>query len=265
MNVQEYIASGVLEAYALGELSAAERTAVEQMLAQHAEVREELRLIEITLEKSVFATVVPPRAQLKEKVMRQITASRPEAKVVAMNTNTTTWKFAAAASVAVALITSYLAFYYRKQWQETTLALNQIVAQNQQMANDYNVVHQKLDKIQGDFAIIENASFTKVVMKGTANDKDALASVYWNTATQEVYLSIQQLKSISKENQFQLWAIVNGKPVDAGVFDLNFTGLLKMKSIQGAAAFAVTIEPRGGKDSPTLETMQVVGSVANPT
>ena len=39
-------------------------------------------------------------------------------------------------------------------------------------------------------------------------------------------------------------------------------GLLKMKDIGiGAGAFAVTIEPRGGKTSPTLETMQVVGTV----
>ena len=39
-------------------------------------------------------------------------------------------------------------------------------------------------------------------------------------------------------------------------------GLLKMKEIpSGAQTFAVTIETRGGKASPTLETMQVVGNV----
>jgi hypothetical protein len=50
--------------------------------------------------------------------------------------------------------------------------------------------------------------------------------------------------------------------VDAGVFDNNKAGLVKMKDIApGAATFAVTIEPRGGKQSPTLETMQVAGNV----
>ena len=35
-----------------------------------------------------------------------------------------------------------------------------------------------------------------------------------------------------------------------------------MKNItSGAAAFAVTIEPRGGSENPSLETMQVVGNV----
>jgi len=51
--------------------------------------------------------------------------------------------------------------------------------------------------------------------------------------------------------------------VDAGVFDGNVAGLIHMKDIaQGAVTFAVTIEPRGGKISPTLETMQVAGIVS---
>ena len=46
-----------------------------------------------------------------------------------------------------------------------------------------------------------------------------------------------------------------------GVFDENFSGLLKMKNVSGAQAFAVTIEPRGGKETPSLETMQVIGNI----
>ena len=261
MNVQDYISSGILEAYVLGEVTAAERLSVEQNLAQYPEVLEELIKVEATLEKIVVASGIHPPSIVKEKIMALISNVKPAAKGVALTPERTLWKYAAAASIAIALMTSYLAVYYRQQWQEASMTLTQIIAQNQQMAQEYNVVNQKLDKIQSDLSIIENTSFTKVVMKGTDNDKNGLASIYWNSSTQEVYLSIQQLKEISKENQFQLWAIVNGKPVDAGVFDLNFAGLLKMKNINGAAAFAVTIEPRGGKESPTLETMQVLGTV----
>lgn len=261
MKVQEYISSGILEAYALAEVTAAERLNVEQVLAQHPEVREELRKVEETLERVVFASAVRPRSSVKEKIMATISNMKSGAKVISLTPERPIWRYAVAASVAIALMASYLAFYYRQQWQDATGELTQIKAERQQIAEEYNVVNQKLDKIQGDLAIIENTSFTKVVMKGTDNDKNALASIYWNSSSQEVYLSIQQLKEISKENQFQLWAIVNGKPVDAGVFDLNFAGLLKMKNINGAVAFAVTIEPRGGKENPTMETMQVLGTV----
>jgi len=129
------------------------------------------------------------------------------------------------------------------------------------MANDYNTVNQRLDKIETDIRVIDNPAFSRIVMKGTDNAPEAMAYVYWNANTKEVYLSIQNMKALSQENQYQLWAIVDGKPVDAGVFDGNLAGLLKMKDLTGAAAFAVTIEPRGGKPAPTLETMQVIGNV----
>jgi anti-sigma-K factor RskA len=269
VNIQEYIASGILESYALGEVTETERASVEQALKQYPEISEELKKVEETLENIAFATAIQPRAHVKEKIISRViasTASKSETKVIAMTPELPFWKYATAASVAVALFASYMAFQYRELWKTDSTELAQIKSENQRMAEDYNVVNQKLDKIQGDLAIIENTAFTKVVMKGTANDTNALASVYWNSSTQEVFLSIQQLKTISKDNQFQLWAIVNGKPVDAGVFDLNFAGLQKMKSINGAVAFAVTIEPRGGKENPTMETMQVIGNVtANPS
>ena len=86
--------------------------------------------------------------------------------------------------------------------------------------------------------------------------------MYWNPNSEEVYLSIQNLKELSEANQFQLWAIVDGKPVDAGVFDSNTEGLQRMKPVSGAVAFAVTIEPRGGNLAPTLETMQAMGNLS---
>ena len=78
-----------------------------------------------------------------------------------------------------------------------------------------------------------------------------------------MFLSVQNLKDLTEENQYQLWAIIDGAPVDAGVFNPGESNLLKMKNItSGAAAFAVTIEPKGGSENPSLETMQVVGEVA---
>ena len=108
-----------------------------------------------------------------------------------------------------------------------------------------------------------NPNFTRVVMTGTPNAPASLASVYWNAQTKEIFLSIQSMKELSKENQYQLWAIIDGKPVDCGVFDFDVEGLFKMKQAFALpTTFAVTIEPRGGKPSPTLETMQVAGNLA---
>jgi anti-sigma-K factor RskA len=259
LNISEYISTGILEAYVLGELSASERQEVEKHLAQYPELRDELRQIEETQEIFLQRAAITPRANLKEKILSEVTRPR-QGKVIKWVPSY--WRWVAAASIAMGLFVSYLAYDYRDKWLKTVVALNNMVEENQQIAQNYNIVNQKLDKIERDFSIIENTDFIKVVMKGTHNNPNALASVYWNPATQEAYLSIQTLREISRDNQFQLWAIVDGKPVDMGVFDENFTGLLKMKNVAGAQAFAVTIEPRGGKETPSLETMQVMGTLS---
>jgi anti-sigma-K factor RskA len=265
VNVEAYISSGILEAYALGELTEQERVEVEKNLAQYPALRKELALIEEAQENFLMKAGVQPRPALKAKILAAIDEQKPAAKVVELKpqeVSVSFWKMAAAASIAVALITSYLAFNYWSKWKNTESNLAELIAQNQRVAQDYNTVNKRLDDLEKDLKITNNPAFNRVVMKGTPNAPGSMASVYWNESTREVYLSIQDMKELAQENQYQLWAIIDGKPVDAGVFDGNLGGLIKMKDIQsGAATFAVTIEPRGGKTSPTLETMQVVGNV----
>jgi anti-sigma-K factor RskA len=72
-----------------------------------------------------------------------------------------------------------------------------------------------------------------------------------------------RLPQPSSDLQYQLWAIVDGNPVDLGVFDiLNEKELvtkdLDLKKIQ---AFAVTLEKKGGSPSPNLEKLYVIGNV----
>jgi anti-sigma-K factor RskA len=264
VNIREYISSGILEAYALGELSEKERNEVEKNLVQHPELREELALIEVAQEAFLMQTAIKPRAALKDELFAKISDRKPGAKVVPMKAgNIAFWKWMAAASITLAVITSYLAINYRSKLQSTQSELQNAIALNQRMAQDYNQVNERLDKIELDLGITNDPSFQRIVLAGTPNVPEARAYVYWNENTREVYLSVQNMKALAHDNQYQLWAIIDGKPVDAGVFDgLTATGLLKMKDIgSGAAVFAVTIEPRGGKASPTLETMQVAGNV----
>lgn len=259
MNIEEYISSGVLESYVLGELSENEIQEVEQMASKHREIKEEINLIERSFEKLAFKTAIKPKADVKRKLM---VALEEETPVIPMQpASTSSWmRYAASVSLLVAVSASILAYTYYNNWKNTEAQLTSLIAQNQQIASDYNVVNQRLDKIENDFDVVSSSAFSKVTMKGTDNAPEALADIYWNANTQEVYLSIQNLRELSQQQQFQLWAIIDGQPVDAGTFDLT-DGLLKMKNIAGAAAFAVTIEPKGGSVNPSLETMQVVGNV----
>ncbi|MEP0986052.1 anti-sigma factor [Ekhidna sp.] len=269
MNIEEYISTGILEAYVMDQLSPAERTEVENTAAKHPEIMEELNKIELSMEALAFASAVAPPKGAKEKLLAQIKTQKSETEketpVIAMQTKESFGflKYAAAASVIMALGSAVMAFTYWKKWQGAEDRLSDMIAQNQQFAENYNQVNQQLDNIQNAVTIMNNTSYKRVVMNGTDNSPNSLATVYWNEATADVYLSIQNLKELSQDQQYQLWAIIDGKPVDAGVFDPNnSTYLVQMKNIgPNAAAFAVTIEPRGGSVNPSLETMQVVGNV----
>lgn len=267
MDIDKYISSGILEEYALDALSAAERKEVEEMLAQYPELKTELEAIEISLENVAMKTAVAPPIDLRSSILSAVEETTPaqepaqEIKVVQMPASNT-WKFLVAASVALALVSGYMAFDYRAKWKSTNEAYAELVGSNTLMADQYNKVNQRLEGIENDLEIMSNTEFLRVPLAGTENALEASASVFWNKRTEEIYFNIQNLKALSQDQQYQLWAIVGGNPVDLGVFDLGKEGLLKMKNISGAVAFAVTIEPRGGSESPHLETMQVIGNVS---
>lgn len=261
MNIAEYISTGILEAYALGELSDLERREVERNISLYPELRLELTQIEIAQEKFLVDMGVQPRLLVKEKLLQKVSSANEKGKVVEMKASPAWWKYSLAASIVLTLVSSFLAYRFYYKWRESEGNLLTLLEQNQRIASEYNTVNQRLDKIEADLKITNNPGFKRTVLSGTKNSPESLAYVYWNEATQDVYLSIENMRALSQTNQYQLWAIVDGKPVDAGVFDSTFSGLLKMKNISGAVAFAVTVEPRGGKASPSLETMQVIGNV----
>ncbi|RYZ35432.1 MAG: anti-sigma factor [Sphingobacteriales bacterium] len=90
----------------------------------------------------------------------------------------------------------------------------------------------------------------------------SMRMVYWDTRSKAVYLAMKNLPPAPKGKQYQLWAIVDGKPVDAGVYALNpQEAMQKMKVIPKAEMFAITLEQEGGSATPTMEEMYVAGKV----
>lgn len=266
MNIEEYISSGILESYVLDQLSKVERTEVEKMANDHAEVREEIELIELSIESIAFRSSKKPADHIKNNILEKIDVDEKDTPVVSIDRNESSspfLKYAAAASIVVAIGSSILAFNYWNKWRGAESKLSDLVAQNQQFAENYNTVNQQLDNLESAVAILDNSAYTRVELNGTDNSPESKATVYWNKSTEDVYLSIKGLKQLSQDQQYQLWAIIDGKPVDAGIFDLNSSGaLVQMKNTNpNAVAFAVTIEPRGGSEDPSLETMQVIGNV----
>ena len=116
----------------------------------------------------------------------------------------------------------------------------------------------KLDRlVAGDFRRVE--------MSGEAlpMQKDAKVDVFWDQGAQEVFVAVNNLNSLGNEYDYQLWAIGKDGPIGIGL--VNAEEKLtwqQMQAVAEAGAFAITIEPKGGSESPTLDKLVVLGEIA---
>lgn len=276
MNTNEYISSGILEAYVFGELSMEEVREVESMAAQYPDVMNEIKSIRDSFEDYALSHAVIPPAHLKNKILSAIqdqeshtaatdinpaAETKQETKIIPIQQKNSSYaKYLVAASVTAAFITSGLSIHYHGKWKAAEASLVALNKDNQILANQANFKSSELENTQKLTAFLQDTSTTLVAMKGLPSAPDAYAKVFWNKAGKEVYLKIENLAAVPADKQYQLWALKDGKPIDAGVFDVN--GIVqKMKDIDGAQAFAVTIEPKGGSAAPHLETLCMMGAI----
>jgi len=268
MDIQKYISSGVLEAYVLGDLLEAELNEVERLAELHPEIKDEITLIEESLRAIGKKTAIEPPVELKNQILGQIDRMEDEesgdekpSRVIPIEKAERRWRFLVAASVTIALISMITAINYYQKWKSTEVELEDLITQNQRLAENFDQVNRQFDKAFSDLQILKNKDFSEIELKGLEISPESLVLVYWNQSSREVYLNINSLPVPDKDKQYQLWAIVDGKPVDIGVFEFDLSGIQKMKDITNAAAFAITLEPLGGSVSPTLEAMYVLGNV----
>lgn len=269
MNVKDYIESGSIESCVLGLADAAEQQEFERMCAAHAEVRAARDAFEASLEASAMQGAVPPPSSVRENFLNTIAgeSQKPVAPVVTMNTDTQEksapgWtKYMAAASLVLLAGSAALNVYLYNRYKQSDSLYQVLLVSQQELASNNGALQTKVNELEDDLGTIKNPSIQPVKMTAV-NNTNSLTTVYWNRESAEVFLMVNNLPKPAAGKQYQLWAIVDGKPVDAGVFDVDpITGLVKMKNIPKAEAFAITLENTGGSASPTMEAMYVLGKV----
>lgn len=272
-EVNAYIESGILELYVLGQLAVHEQQEVEEMAAKHPEVKQEIAAIELAMEQYAIQNAISPSAGLKDQIMKQLSgndevlaAPVPLQAHPGYEAKIRTLRFALAACIAM-LVVSAIALY--STHNDLGEAKNQIIALNldkQKFANTASYLTEENTDLRKIGDMSNDPDWKVVKLAGTKMDPSAKMVVYWHTSGQHVMVdnSKMALPANDQNHQYQLWALVNGKPVDLGVFDVKSDTtqiLLAMKEISGAQAFAVTLEKRGGSVSPTMDQMIVMGGV----
>lgn len=273
MNVQEYILSGIVESCVLGIASDEESAEFERMCASHSEVRAARNAFELQLEERLLQQKLDPPRELKSRIFSKIGMEKdekltgfPQLPKPTLVPRVGFARYVAAASLLLLAGSVLLNLYLLNQYKKSISQYKELLADQTQVAAANQILQTKLDHYENAFSLMNNPAMVIVKMPSvpTSPAQSGMATVYWNTDSKDVYLFVNQLPKPVSDKQYQLWAIVDGKPVDAGIFDLS-EGLsfVKLKQISKAEAFAITLEKKGGSATPNMEAMYVMGKISS--
>lgn len=257
MNVQEYISSGIVESYVLGLASDEDRREFEQRCVQYPEVLAARTAFELALEKQAMENAITPPPFLKDKIFDEVAAT---GKIVSMQSAAVKklnpvagrwWKYAAAACLILLTGSIYL-----------NISLS---GKNKKLQNNYDTALAELGDVKKDIEILQqNPNVKMATMKGLQVSPQSYATIYWDTASNDVYLLANNLPVPPTDKQYQLWALLDGQPVDLGMIDYDLKQkklLFRMKNARAAQAFAITLEKRGSNLKAPEGDMYVMGGL----
>jgi anti-sigma-K factor RskA len=103
---------------------------------------------------------------------------------------------------------------------------------------------------------ITSPGTTPVSLAGQGERKQASATAYLDAKAGRLMLFVRDLPPPAPGKTYQLWVIVEGKPVSLGIFDVGAEGRARMGAeklpeLRGPITIAVTEEPAGGVPQPT--------------
>ncbi len=266
MDAKDIISSGLLELYAAGLTSAEESQQVQQYVQAYPEVAAELAAIEAGMELYATATGVAPSEGIKEKIFERINDEQHGAKVISITGKDTPaaavpagWKVAAAAAIILLMGSAALNIYLYNSNNKTT-------AQLQQAQNTVAGLEEKNREMDTYLEMVRNRYSTPVSLTGlTPQAADATAKVYWIKNTGDVYVDASTLPEAPAGKQYELWAIVDGKPVNAGIIVQTNSGkayhIQKMKAFGAVQAFAISIENESATPAVTPAEVYALGKM----
>jgi len=270
MNALEYINSGAIETCLLGLADEQDIEMLEQMEKQFPEVKAARIKAEDQLEQNapqlVFATPEKTKQKVLERLQEEMllvlqqeeaeehAATSPDFKAAPKPIR---WfRTALAASFLLLMGSVLLNFYYFSQYKKANTRYSEIQTQQAALLN-------KKDAMEATLAMVKDPAMKHVALATVGqNSATTIATVYWDKNSKDVYLMANNLAAPATGKQYQLWAQVDGKMVDAGMLSWNDDGILvKMHNVPRAEAFAISLEKEGGSTNPTLSEVVALGKV----
>jgi anti-sigma-K factor RskA len=248
MDIQQYISSGIIEAYVMGLCSADEEKELERLRLEYPELDKAIFAYEEQMEKNMLRQTTLPRADVDEHILTVLdNLNKTASPVIPLKSKKRYWLAVSAVAAGVLLAISAGFNYYLYQEKKKIEAR----------------VGGTASLPPGDYEIMKDPTITPVAMYGVASHAICRCTMFWDKKTGKVYIMIHHLPLSSDKKDYQLWATVNGQPVNVGIVKDEIRGrFIELNNVPpGATAFIITLENAGGSTIPTEEETYVRGFI----
>jgi hypothetical protein len=263
MDIEKYIASGVLELYVAGILSEKENLEVHDYAQKYPKIKTEVEAIEAAILKVTEKTSPGLGNNNFESISARLDKVLPlESETIKKTPLSSYLGWAASIIFAVGLLWMYVENDKLKSEieitnQEKQTLEEQILEAREEVAGTSTILNQLRDK-----------NVTVVTLGGQTVSPTSFAKAYWNTEDNKVYIDAQGLPEPPPGFTYQVWSLKLNPltPTSVGLLD-DFTSndnrVFELPNANNTEAFGITLEPEGGSESPTLEQLYTLGVVAS--
>jgi anti-sigma-K factor RskA len=268
LDIKEFISSGLLETYVLGNANPEEIKMVREMEKLHPEIKEEIEAIEISLLEYSEAQTNIPSVELKNRIQKKIFEKKNDSETKVFNLKSADqnqnnyYRYAAVASIALLICSVAFNVVLFNKNTKSQSELSAIRNQNNEIAEQMEDLQTNLFNKNNELAMIMKPGNKMVSLKGMENSPSSHAMIVWSPEDKMVLVNSISLPPAPEGMQYQLWALMDGKTVNAGMIDLTQESIMiKLDDMPPAQAFAVTLEKMGGSPVPNMKAMYLMGNV----
>jgi anti-sigma-K factor RskA len=267
MTVNHDELAALADGYVLGTLSHDEQRQFSAHVATCAECQQLTR--EAAAVAEAIARALPPQsppAALRDKVLARAAAlptiDVAHTAVVRPAAEGAGWRWLAVAAALLAVVTSAAAWYFNEQAMraraDAEAAARRVAALEVQLS-DLQVAANTASQTR---SVLAARDLARVDLSGQKPAPAAAGRVFWS-ATQGLVFAATNLPPLPPGRVYQLW-IVADAPISAGIAAPGASGefsvVVAPTAFATPKAFALTIEPEGGRPAPT-GAMFLLGSM----
>lgn len=243
-KIRIFLETDLLEKYLLGNTSNQETLQVERYIAMYPEVLNTYVELQENLESFARLHALKAPEGLKAKILHRIRTQDLGRKK--------SRRLAIAASVAAFLFAGSSYFFWdqsKSLQEENTIVTNRILNLEADMK-------QQLEDVRNQFIVLNNPQTRKFYVNGNNKAKELKAVAYVNPVKKLSYINVRNLPNLPENQCYQMWAEVNGEMVNLGIIkSINDKDKLLALPYAKDAISYITIEPKGGNNSPTVQNI----------